>query len=723
MKRSIVGLQKGKMKRIAIVTPCILPVPAIEGGAVEELITRIIKDNELNNDIVLDVYSVLDESDGAGKNELLKTNVIGIEYNKKLRFEDHVLDKIHRSIKNYNSFRLFDKSIVNTFEERLAALGEPYFAVIVENQVSIAKRVVSVCRGKYEFPVFFHMHNDVDIYRSPQGIQELAAMGVQFIAVSNYIKGQILSCAKNAVVHLLYNGTDLNDRDVDTKVDKCNNCGDEIRFLYAGRVIPDKGVLELVESFERLLDKLPKEEQDRFKLDIIGFSNEPTMYEKRVKALADRRKDRITCKKRLSTADMDLKYNEYDIVVMPTMNEEPFGLVALETMSKGIPLITTNSGALPEVVGDGAVIVNRSGSFTDDLAGAMLRLAKNKEAREELGKRAYGRSREVPAFDIKNYYSNFVKIIDKKIDDDKISIVVPVYNVFEYLNRCVRSLLEQTYSNLEIILIDDGSTDGSGGLCDELASSDPRIKVIHQKNAGLSGARNTGLDNASGEYIFFCDSDDFLSKDALYYMHEKLCRDNADIVACGFSHVWDDYFETGREEIFTSNSPGTWSGNEASVQMMRRNNVCTVAWNKVYKRELFDGIRFPVGVLHEDEATTYKLLYKAKVVSYTPIPFYKYYQRSGGIMGAGLLGRYDDMIRALKGRIDFYEEKGDIRLAQHCRVSLLEQIKYCYRNVDSSQDKKKLAELYGDNISWNNSPEVLGGKKKLALWLWKFIKY
>ena len=716
-------VKRAKMKRIAIVTPCILPVPATEGGAVEELITRIIKDNELNNDIVLDVYSVLDESDGVGKNELLKTNVIGIEYNKKLRFEDRVLDKIHRSIKNYNSFRLFDKSIVNTFEERLAALGEPYFAVIVENQVSIAKRVVSVCRGKYEFPVFFHMHNDVDIYRSPQGIHELAAMGVQFIAVSNYIKGQILSCAKDAVVHLLYNGTDLNDRAVNTKVDKRNICGDEICFLYAGRVIPDKGVLELVESFERLLDKLPKEEQDRFKLDIIGFSNEPTRYEKRVKALADRRKDRITCKKRISTADMDLKYNEYDIVVMPTMNEEPFGLVALETMSKGIPLITTNSGALPEVVGDGAVIVNRSGSFTDDLAGAMLRLAKNKEIREELGKRAYERSREVPAFDIKNYYSNFVKIIDKKIDDDKISIVVPVYNVFEYLNRCVRSLLEQTYSNLEIILIDDGSTDGSGGLCDELASSDPRIKVIHQKNAGLSGARNTGLDNASGEYIFFCDSDDFLDRDALHHMHDKICMDGADIVACGFSNVWDDYARTGREEVITDGRPGTWSGNEASVQMMMSNNVCTVVWNKLYKRTLFDGIRFPKGVFHEDEATTYKLLFRSKVVSYTPAPFYKYYQRSAGIMAGGLLGRYEDLITALRDRTDFYKEQGDSRLEQYSWVSFLERIKYCYRNVDSIQDQKKLVSIYGDCVSWDNAPDILGGKKKLALWLWKYIKY
>ena len=156
---------------------------------------------------------------------------------------------------------------------------------------------------------------------------------------------------------------------------------------------------------------------------------------------------------------------------------------------------------------------------------------------------------------------------------------------------------------------------------------------------------------------------------------------------------------------------------------MRSNNICTVVWNKLYKRKLFDGVRFPVGVLHEDEATTYKLLYKAKLVSYTPIAFYKYYQRSTGIMGSGLSGRYDDMLKALRDRLVFYEEKGNIRLEQHCRISLLEQIKYCYRNADSIQDKEKLADLYGDIVSWNNSPKVLGGKKKLTLWLWKYIKY
>ena len=709
------------MKHIAIVTPCILPVPATEGGAVEELITRIVNENELNDDFMIDLFSVMDDTEL--HDYLNNTRVIGIEYKKNQKFADRVLDKLQRTIAVEQSYRLFDKDIERAFEERLSSLDEPYYAVIVENQISIAKRIAAVCRGSYESPIFFHMHNDVDIYRSPKGIRDLTALGIQFIAVSNYIKQQILCCDADAMVHLLYNGTKLKDRDVDAKVDEHKTTGKEIRFLYAGRVIPEKGVLELVEAFAKFTGMVDVNDRTNYRLDVIGFSCNATKYENKVEAQAGKISDRISCKKRVSTADMDRMYNEYDIVVMPTMNEEPFGLVALETMSKGIPLIVTNSGALPEVVGDGAVIVSRSSNFTDDLAEAMLRLAKSKTAREELGKRAYERSREVSAFDIKNYYPNFIKIIDKKIDDDKISIVVPVYNVSDYLERCLRSLLGQTYTNIEVLLIDDGSTDGSGKLCDGFAQVDSRIRVIHQRNMGLSGARNMGLDNSTGKYVFFCDSDDFLQKDTLAYMHEKLCRDNADIVACGFSYVWDDYTEMGREEVFTNCKPGTWSGKEASVQMMRSNNICTVVWNKLYKRELFDGVRFPVGVLHEDEATTYKLLYKAKLVSYTSKTFYKYYQRASGIMGFGIIRRYEDIITALKDRISFYEKNGDMRLAQHAMISLLEQIKYCYRNVEDGQDKKRLTSLYDESVSMRKLPGVLGWKKKLSLWLWKYIRY
>ncbi len=705
------------MKRIALITPCILPVPATLGGAVEELITRIIIDNEIKEDFFIDLFSLID--DNAETDLLHRTYVTGIEYRASLRFADRILDKIHRTIPGSEGYRLFDKTIAQAFEERLGDLEEPYTAVIIENQISIAKEIINRCSGLYEFPFFFHMHNDVDIYRNSEGIKELASYGVQFIAVSEYIKNQILKYAEDAVVHVLYNGTKLEET---SNVSERNN-SEIISFLYAGRIIQEKGVYELVKAFDKLLDIADSQLRDRLRLDIIGFSNDQQKYERKVIKLAGERKNFITCKNRIATSEMNCIYSKYDVVVMPTMNEEPFGLVALETMAKGLPLITTNSGALPEVAGEGALIVDKSGDFITNLANAMLALASDKALREELGKKAYARAREVKAFDIQNYYDNFANIIDNNNDNGKISVVVPVYNVSDYLGRCVSSLLNQTYSNIEILLIDDGSTDGSERLCDDYAAMDPRVKVIHQKNMGLSGARNTGIDEADGDYIFFCDSDDFIQRETLEYMYNKLCRDNADIVACGFSHVWDDYEKSGREDVFTSLYPGTFSGRKAVIEMMTKNSICSVAWNKLYKKKLFDGVRFPVGALHEDEAMVYKLLYGAKIVSYTPNTFYKYFQRSSGIMGGNLVGRSMHLISALTDRIRYFEEKNDTELVQYSRIALLEHIKYIYRNVTDEQDRKELSRLYGEKITYKTAPVIAGVKKCVALLLWKYLKY
>ncbi|MCR5557046.1 MAG: glycosyltransferase [Butyrivibrio sp.] len=691
-------------------------MPATMGGAVEELITRIVSDNEIQEELSIDLFSIYDDNDE--NDQLRRTRVISVYYNNTQRLMDRFLDKAHRTVEGSEGYRLFDKNIAEAFEERLLDLDEPYDAVIVENQVSIARKIVDISRKAYEFPIFFHMHNDVDIYRSPKGLRELASKGVQFIAVSKYIKSQILRYAGEAVVHVLYNGTEVAGDFAELEEKKT----DKVRFLYAGRIIPEKGVLELVEAYDKLLVLAGSEIRSRISLDIIGFSSNQTKYEKQVRNLAGKQ-DGINCKRRISTSDMSRKYNDYDVVVMPTMNEEPFGLVALETMSRGLPLITTNSGALPEVVGDGALIVEKSGDFTTKLADAMLRLASDKDLRNELGKRAYARARDVADFDIKNYYGGFVRIIDVAGHNDKISIVVPIFNVSHYLEKCVNSLLEQTYTNIEVLLIDDGSTDNSGELCDSFAKRDSRVKVIHQANQGLSGARNTGLDNATGEYVFFCDSDDFLQKDALVSMYDRLCRDNADIVACGISCVWDDYDESGREELFTNSTPGTFSGREAVKQMTITNNICTVAWNKLYRRSLFENIRFPVGALHEDEATVYKLLYEARIVAYTPDPYYKYYQRTAGIMGGSLGNRGGYLITALTDRIKFFEEKNDTELIEYSRIALLERIKYIYRNVTDKQDRKELAKVYGENITFKSAPVVAGVKKRLALLLWKYIKY
>ena len=698
------------MKRVAIISPCILPVPATKGGAVEGLITRIIEDNEKQEKLNIDLYCINDES--VKSYSFKNSHIIPIDEKLSESYLDKMLDAYYRRAKGKSSKRLLDKHILFAFSKRIEELNGGYDAVVVQNMMSTAQEIVNFCRGKYEIPVYFHMHNCVDVYRSPRYIKQLVRNGVKFISVSEYIKSEILECDKNAIVHVLYNGVDL------------GNCvkKDDIRsaatsFLYSGRIIPGKGVKELVIAFEKMLDKLGSDKAKDYRLDIIGFSEDKTAYEKSVLDIAKPYKENIRCLSRISSERILKKYYDYDVVVMPTKNMEPFGLVALETIARGVPLITTNSGALPEVVGDGAVIVDKDNDFIGNLERAMEKIATDYEARKTIADKGYERAREVSVFNADNYYSNFESIIADEQNAGTITVIVPVYNVEDYLDRCVDTLINQTYSDLEIILVDDGSTDNSGAMCDKYAQRDSRIKVIHQVNQGLSAARNSGLDIATGDYIFLCDSDDYLQKDALEKLLCKMNRDHANIVACGITMVGD------REGLVTDTHPGIWSGHESVIQMMRNNNLCSVAWNKLYKRELFEGVRYPVGMLHEDEATTYKLLYRAGIVSYTPVPYYNYFQRNSSIMSENVSGRYGYFLDAIEKRIRFFDENSEKDLVDHSRITYLEGIKYGYRNESDPAKKNALIKKYKEHLSFKNAPKVYGYKKMLALLLWKYVRY
>ena len=727
------------MKHIAIISPCILPVPARKGGAVEGLVTRILDDNELNKDYFIDLFTI-DEGE-IGNLEYSYTKIIRVENKRNTRVADRITDKYYRTVPGSSSERLLDKEIVRCFWERISEPGISFDAVIIENMMSTACEIVHLCQGRYDFPIFFHMHNDVDLYRSPKQIRELVCFGVRFLAVSDYIRNQIIKCDKNAIVSTLHNGTDL------SRFDRVSQTGNgNVSFLYAGRIIPGKGVKEMLLAFIEAFEKAEDLGKTNARLDIVGFSGFDRGYEGTIRKIAEGYSN-ITCKEAVAADEMPSLYSSADIVIMPTIDEEPFGLVALETMAMGTALIVSDSGALPEVVGEGAVIVDKSKDFVAGLSDAMKKLAYDESLRKEIAEKGYRRAHAVEDFDISNYYHNFTKLIteDAILPSDTISVIVPVYNVSAYLKRCVDSIISQTYGNLEIILVDDESTDESGVICDELATNDSRVKVIHQANAGLSAARNTGIDIATGSFIFFCDSDDYIQEDALEKMLRRLKRDHGDIVACGIEKVYDSSYEDNRNleettsdihvrkkqtsdtssaaDIFTSINPGRWSGHESVIQMMRSNNVCSVAWNKLYKKELFEGIRFPLGVKNEDEALVYKLLYRAKLVSYIPDTFYKYYQRSDSIIHDDLQDWYHFFISASIDRIKFFEEMGDDELSQHSRITLLEWIKYSYRNIHDKKIRKELAEAYKENLSFSNAPMVMGLKKKWALLLWKAIRY
>ena len=211
---------------------------------------------------------------------------------------------------------------------------------------------------------------------------------------------------------------------------------------------------------------------------------------------------------------------------------------------------------------------------------------------------------------------------------DLISVIVPVYNVEKYLNNCVVSILSQTYGNIEIILIDDGSQDNCAKMLDAFEKMDKRIAVIHKENGGLSDARNVGLDIAKGKYLMFVDSDDYIPDDCIEYLHNSILMTGADI-SIGRLKVTA---LTNDSEINSESTHFLYDRNEGINQLLYANKYSVAAPGKLYLASLFDGIIFPIGKLHEDLFTTYKVFMRADKIYYGDKLVYYYYHRPGSIM-------------------------------------------------------------------------------------------
>lgn len=238
-----------------------------------------------------------------------------------------------------------------------------------------------------------------------------------------------------------------------------------------------------------------------------------------------------------------------------------------------------------------------------------------------------------------------------------ISAIVPVYKVEKYLGRCVESLLAQTYENIEIILVDDGSPDTCPVMCDEYAKKHEKIRVIHQENKGLSGARNTGIDNAKGEYLAFVDSDDLWSPHFLESLYKALKENDADIAQCRWEYMHGDEL---KEAYDADAKTVCFTGREMLANLyIQTGAYYVVAWNKLYKKELFENIRYPEGRIHEDEATTYKLFDLAKKCVFVDNALYGYYVGSGGtsITRNGFNLKKLDWRTANKERVQYFIEK------------------------------------------------------------------
>lgn len=236
---------------------------------------------------------------------------------------------------------------------------------------------------------------------------------------------------------------------------------------------------------------------------------------------------------------------------------------------------------------------------------------------------------------------------------DLISVIIPVYRVEAYLRRCVDSVLAQTYNDMEVILVDDGSDDGCPAICDGYAGADSRVRVIHQQNAGLSGARNTGIEAAKGEFLAFVDSDDYLAPTFLERLYLACTETDSDMSVCRWEYVKGEPIpERGSGEV------RAYTGREMLAKLYTPDGGWfVVAWNKLYRRKLFAEIRYPLGMIHEDEATTYKIYDEAARAAFVDEALYGYFVTPASIT-RGFNPKRMDWVRAVAERMDYFEEKG-----------------------------------------------------------------
>ncbi len=246
---------------------------------------------------------------------------------------------------------------------------------------------------------------------------------------------------------------------------------------------------------------------------------------------------------------------------------------------------------------------------------------------------------------------------------DLISVVVPVFNVEKYLDHCILSVLNQTYKNLEIILVNDGSTDTCSVMCDQYAIYDSRIKVVHKFNEGLSSARNVGLEIATGKYVTFVDSDDSVTEDYIEVLYDALKKTNSQITIGDFLNVKSEEFVIKRDTILNE-SFQIFSPREA-VQKMYNNplNIHFVTvWGNLYQIDLFKSLRFPFGKIHEDEFLSYKLFFSANRIVYTPNKIYNYFTRQGSVTTSPFSLNRLDVLQALEERIIFLKNLSEFQL-------------------------------------------------------------
>lgn len=296
--------------------------------------------------------------------------------------------------------------------------------------------------------------------------------------------------------------------------------------------------------------------------------------------------------------------------------------------------------------------------------------------------------------------------------DDLISVIVPVYKVEEYLARCIESIIKQTYENFEMILVDDGSPDNCGKICDKYAAKDERIKVIHQRNSGLSAARNAGINIMRGKYVTFIDSDDFVHETYLEVMYRLIKKYG--IGVCQVS------FEQGKADIFPKLEGKTEIKCFRDSELFGNRNVKITAWAKLYEASLISTVKFPVGKINEDEFFTYKPVAYARGIIVSSERLYYYYNRSGSIMNTKKDMLCLDFQEAYRERIDFFLRRNDFVAVdmsyKEYAIRLMLLLSECMVNPDNRNDKEQLIIDFRSAYSSIKNKKKIDIKERLILW-------
>ena len=288
-----------------------------------------------------------------------------------------------------------------------------------------------------------------------------------------------------------------------------------------------------------------------------------------------------------------------------------------------------------------------------------------------------------------------------------VSIIVPIYNVEEYLYKCINSVLNQTFKNFELILVNDGSTDNSGKICDEYKKKDDRIKVIHQENGGVSSARNTGIKNAKGMFIGFVDPDDWIYPDMFEKLYNNIIENNADISIC--KHCREINGISNSKTYNSHEIIKTMDNKEAMHELFKGNLYRFALWNKLYKKECFENVSFPNGRIHEDLSTSYKIFSNANYIVFTDYVGYVYVKRVDSILTTrfnekrlqAFIGWNEILNYMKKNYIDIY----DTVVACFTYWSI-DNMYYILDQVSEAEDKKKYLNIL-KRILLNRYKEII----------------